>query len=392
MAAEERGRALVAAARAWAEGALARAGLAAPLDAVAIDGAGLAEAVAELTRRDGREGAEAVWAAAAVAALGGRMALLAASGGGAVGAGAVLEETFLGPLDVLDDARAGVAIAATADGTLALQAPTPLHRELLAGLFGVAEPGDWRDAVPGWAGRRGTEEAVELLQDLGLPAFAVASAPRATTRDAPAPSPPGRLDDVLAIELGGLWAAPYATKLLAERGARALKVEAPSRPDGTRRGPAGWFATLNEGKELISLDLRRDADRARLLARLGPRTVVIENNTDRVLGNLGLPPAVFAARGAALVRLPASRLAPARRGLGTTIELAAGLGRPGPDGRLAPAPIPLTDPLAGAAAALAALGALAGGPRLRVVGQLEDVAVPLALAARAAERTGVGAR
>ena len=192
---------------------------------------------------------------------------------------------------------------------------------------------------------RAGQDAAAMLQDLGIPAFAAPSAwanpaapssptaPRASMAPAPPVAPgPVSLDGVLAIELGGLWAAPFATKLLGDLGARVVKVEAPSRPDGTRAGSMAHFRALNEGKEIVRLDLRRDADRERLLAELGPRTVVIENNTGRVLPDLGLPPEAILARGAALVRLPASRLRPDWRGLGSTIELAAGLGRDGGDG------------------------------------------------------------
>jgi hypothetical protein len=293
----------------------------------------------------------------------------------------VIEEFFTAPLRDLDDARGGLAVAECTDARLAVQAPTDWHRGVVSGLAEEPDPERWREAVTRWATDQEAEAAAGLLQSLGVPAFAAPSRWAAVERNRP--NEAERLHgDITVIELGGLWAAPLATKLLGDLGARVVKVEAPSRPDGIRAGSPARFTALNAGKEIMPLDLRRDADRDRVLDLLGPRTVVVENNTARVLPNLGLAPETILGRGAALVRLPASRLRPEWRGLGSTIEMAAGLGREGDDG-LTCAPIPLTDPLAGATAALAAVEALAssGEGRLRVVGQLEDVALPIAAAA-----------
>jgi crotonobetainyl-CoA:carnitine CoA-transferase CaiB-like acyl-CoA transferase len=341
-----------------------------------------------LLAADGRQGAERIWrvAAAMAIALRGRL-------GGAPSDEEVIEEFFTAPLRDLDDARAGLAVVQCADGQLAVQAPTDWHRGVVSGLADEPEPEQWREAVARWAADQGAEEAAELLQSLGVPAFAVPSRWASAShplRAAAAPAARGAFlsySDGFApqstvIELGGLWAAPLAAKLLGDLGARVVKVEAPSRPDGIRAGSPERFRALNEGKEILALDLRDEADRERVLGLLGPRAVVVENNTARVLPNLGLAPETILGRGAALVRLPASRLRPEWRGLGSTIEMAAGLGREGADG-LTCAPIPFTDPLAGVTAALAAVEALAaeGEGRLRVVGQLEDVALPLAVAA-----------
>jgi hypothetical protein len=331
-----------------------------------------------LVAADGRQGAERIWRAAAAMAIALRGRL-----GDAPSDDEVIEEFFTAPLRDLDDARAGLAVVACADAHLAVQAPTDWHRGVVSGLADESEPAQWREAVARWAADQGAEDAAELLQSLGVPAFAAPSrwANGEPARGAFLSYSDGFAPQPTVIELGGLWAAPLAAKLLGDLGARVVKVEAPSRPDGIRAGSPERFRALNEGKEILALDLRLDEDRGRLLGLLGPRTVVVENNTARVLPNLGLAPETILGRGAALVRLPASRLRPEWRGLGSTIEMAAGLGREGPDG-LTCAPIPFTDPLAGATAALAAVEAVAaeGEGRLRVVGQLEDVALPLAVA------------
>jgi len=327
---------------------------------VQTDTRGLDAAVGALARADGRRGAADLWTRVAERALALQHALAAAAAPERRleldGAG-VLERRFLAPLRVLGDARRGVTIA----GRLAVQTPTPLHRELLA-----AATGD--RPLAAWAAGREPAAARDELQAWGLPAQLVAAGPM---RRPPSLAPAGArisLRGVRVVELGGLWAAPLAAQLLRELGAEVVKVEAPSRPDGARRGPRSHFLALNAGKRMLALDLRRDAERARLEALLGPETIVIENFTGRVLGNLGLPPERILHTGAALVRMPASRERPDDRALGSLVELAGGLGLED-----ACAPLPFTDALSGATAALQAVAALCG-PRARTVGQIEDVA------------------
>ena len=249
-------------------------------------------------------------------------------------------------------------------GRLAVQAPTPVHRELLTSATGGLPLAEW-------ASGRGVEAARDELQAWGVPAQVVGGGGD-TGAPPVAAGAPASLDGVRVLELGGLWAAPLAAQLLGELGAEVIKVEAPTRPDGARGGPAEHFAALNDGKRMLALDLREPDERARFEALLGPRTVVIENFTARVLGNLGLAPERILATGASLVRLPASRARPDDRALGSLVELAAGLGL-----ERTCAPIPFTDALAGATAALHAVAALGGPQRLRVIGQIEDVAGPL---------------
>ena len=48
--------------------------------------------------------------------------------------------------------------------------------------------------------------------------------------------------------------------LLAELGARVIKVESVDRPDGARRGPAAFFDLLNAEKESLALDFAHPGD------------------------------------------------------------------------------------------------------------------------------------
>ena len=91
------------------------------------------------------------------------------------------------------------------------------------------------------------------------------------------------LEGVLVVALEQAVAAPFATRQLADLGARVIKIE---RPDGgdfargydqTVHGQSSYFVWLNRGKESVVLDLKDDASRA-LLGRLIDRADVFVQN------------------------------------------------------------------------------------------------------------------
>jgi crotonobetainyl-CoA:carnitine CoA-transferase CaiB-like acyl-CoA transferase len=75
------------------------------------------------------------------------------------------------------------------------------------------------------------------------------------------------LRDIRVVELGQNLAAPFGALILAELGASVLKVEAPPGDDarhyGARVDEKSFiaFEAVNRGKESVTLDLGRDADR-----------------------------------------------------------------------------------------------------------------------------------
>jgi CoA:oxalate CoA-transferase len=82
--------------------------------------------------------------------------------------------------------------------------------------------------------------------------------------------------------------------MLAELGARVIKVENPGGGDDSRHfepmlaGKSGYFQSLNRGKESIALDLKRPADREVLLALARRGDVLVENYRPGTLERLGL--------------------------------------------------------------------------------------------------------
>ena len=75
----------------------------------------------------------------------------------------------------------------------------------------------------------------------------------------------GPLSGITIIDLSRILAGPYCTLLLAELGARVIKVEAPGSGDDARQygpfkgGKSTYFASVNRGKESIVLDLKATA-------------------------------------------------------------------------------------------------------------------------------------
>lgn len=95
------------------------------------------------------------------------------------------------------------------------------------------------------------------------------------------------------LDLTQLLPGPYATLQLARLGAHVLKIEPPggdparymgAPPGGTSR----LFDVLNEGKELLTLDLKQPAGKERLLELAGEADALIEGFRPGVLERLGL--------------------------------------------------------------------------------------------------------
>jgi itaconate CoA-transferase len=98
-----------------------------------------------------------------------------------------------------------------------------------------------------------------------------------------APGAGRALDGLLVVALEQAVAAPFATRQLADLGARVIKVERPGVGDFARHydqsvhGQASYFVWLNRGKESIELDLKEAGDRALLDALLARADVFVQN-------------------------------------------------------------------------------------------------------------------
>ena len=113
------------------------------------------------------------------------------------------------------------------------------------------------------------------------------------------PGPALRGLTVVALEQA--VAAPFATRQLADLGARVIKVERAGAGDFARHydrsvhGQASYFVWLNRGKESIELDVKDPGDREVLDALLGRADVFVQNLAPGAAGRLGLGAANSAA-------------------------------------------------------------------------------------------------
>ena len=92
------------------------------------------------------------------------------------------------------------------------------------------------------------------------------------------------LDDILVADFSRVLAGPLCTQLLADAGARVIKVEEPGRGDETRRwgppfvrGVSAYFLSINRGKESMTLNLKNDEGRD-IARRLIERADVVVDN------------------------------------------------------------------------------------------------------------------
>jgi len=103
---------------------------------------------------------------------------------------------------------------------------------------------------------------------------------------------PGPLNGITVVDLTRVLAGPYCTMVLADLGARVIKVETPRGDDARQFGPfvggeSAYFASLNRGKESIALDLKADGDRAHFERLLAAADVLVENFRSGALDRLG---------------------------------------------------------------------------------------------------------
>jgi CoA:oxalate CoA-transferase len=103
----------------------------------------------------------------------------------------------------------------------------------------------------------------------------------------------GPLSGVVIADLSRVLAGPYCTLLLAELGARVIKIEPPGTGDDARaygpfvNGKSTYFVSINRGKESIALDLKAPSDRAIFEKLLSTVDVLTENYRPGTMEKLG---------------------------------------------------------------------------------------------------------
>ena len=106
---------------------------------------------------------------------------------------------------------------------------------------------------------------------------------------------PGPLEGVTVLDLTRVLSGPYCTMMLADMGARVIKIEQPGRGDDTRgwgppfqHGESAYFLSVNRNKESVTVDFKHP-DGRRLLELLIERAdVLVENFRPGTLDRLSL--------------------------------------------------------------------------------------------------------
>jgi CoA:oxalate CoA-transferase len=148
--------------------------------------------------------------------------------------------------------------------------------------------------------------------------------------------PRGPLAGLLVVDLTRVLAGPFATMMMADLGARVVKVERPDHGDDSRSygpfvdGRSTYFARVNRGKESVALDLKSPADRDVLLGLAERADVLIENFRPGVMDRLGLGWDALSARNPRLVYASVSGFGQTgpwreRPAYDTVVQAAAGL-------------------------------------------------------------------
>lgn len=99
------------------------------------------------------------------------------------------------------------------------------------------------------------------------------------------------LNDILVIELGTVLTAPLAGMMLADMGARVIKVEHPEGGDPFRRHAgelySPHFVAYNRNKESIQLNLQSEQGKANLARLIAKADVLLDNYRSGVMQRLG---------------------------------------------------------------------------------------------------------
>ena len=103
------------------------------------------------------------------------------------------------------------------------------------------------------------------------------------------------LDGLTVIDFTRVLSGPYCTMLLADMGARVIKIEHPERGDDTRAwGPpfigeeSAYFLSINRNKESLTLDLKKPGAAAILDGLLQRADVLVENFRPGTMDRLSL--------------------------------------------------------------------------------------------------------
>ena len=107
------------------------------------------------------------------------------------------------------------------------------------------------------------------------------------------------LEHITVLDLTHMLSGPYGTMMLADLGARTIKIEPPGAGEGTRRllendpdyargGMGAYYLTLNRNKQSVCVDLKSDEGKAVFMDLVRHADVVFDNFSVGVTARLGI--------------------------------------------------------------------------------------------------------
>ncbi|QDQ26127.1 CoA transferase [Chitinimonas arctica] len=105
---------------------------------------------------------------------------------------------------------------------------------------------------------------------------------------------PAPLAGLTVLDFSPLLPGPFATRILADLGAKVIRIESPDRPDLVRQGPpfvagvAAGHAYLNRNKQSLALNLKAPGALAAVLRLVVQADVLVEQFRPGVMARLGL--------------------------------------------------------------------------------------------------------
>jgi crotonobetainyl-CoA:carnitine CoA-transferase CaiB-like acyl-CoA transferase len=184
------------------------------------------------------------------------------------------------------------------------------------------------------------------------------------------------LDGLVILDLSRVLACPFASMILAELGARVIKVEQPGSGDETRSfepqlaSDSAYYFACNRSKESITVNLRSDEGRKLIRGLAQKADVLLENFPVGTLARYGLDYAVLSSLNEKLVYVSCTGFGQTgpyaeKKGYDTVFQAMGGImsltGEKG-GGPVKPG-LPVADLTSGLWIAIAILAALAGRTR-----------------------------
>lgn len=175
------------------------------------------------------------------------------------------------------------------DGWCALTLSRADDIEAVPALVSADTVADAWPAVHQWCETCSSADVVERARLLDIPAATLGETRPGPVRITPLGDPEfrGALEGALVVDLTSMWAGPLCGRLLAMAGADVVKVESPSRPDGTRAGSPAFFDWMNSGKRFYTADFDDPRELRQLLEEAD---IVLEGSRPAALERRGLGP------------------------------------------------------------------------------------------------------